>query len=178
LNGLFDLLAPSVTGRSDLTDIEADAPHIRDKALAVRLGETVHAIPIAAVEEVLPALPVERIPQCPTFVRGVISVRGHLVPVLDAAERLGLTDHQRPAEPHIVCVRVADRLVGVEVDEALDLVDLRGGTRVTAEALGATRGFFSGAVELAGEIVRLLDPAGLLQDDQALQLKRISNPQG
>jgi purine-binding chemotaxis protein CheW len=161
-----------------LTVSQADTSHIWDKALAVRLGENVHAIPIAAVEEVLPALPVERIPQCPTFVRGVISVRGHLVPVLDAAERLGLTDHQRPAEPHIVCVRVGQRLVGVEVDEALDLVDLRGGTQVAAEALGAAPGFFSGAIELEGQIVRLLDPTGLLQDDQALQLERIASSPG
>ena len=44
--------------------------------------------------------------------------------VLDAAERLRMVDHQRPAEPHIVCVRMAGgRLVGVEFDEALNLCE-------------------------------------------------------
>ena len=57
------------------------------------------------------------------FVRGVVFVRGHLIPVVDAAERLGLREHQRPDEPHIVCLRVDGRLVGVELDEALDLLE-------------------------------------------------------
>ena len=56
-------------------------------ALIVRLGENLHGIPIEWVEEVLPALPIETVPHCPKCVRGVISVRGHLIPVLDAGER-------------------------------------------------------------------------------------------
>ena len=40
--------------------------------------------------------------------------------VLDAAERLWLKDHERLPEPHIVCLRIGERLVGVEFDEALD----------------------------------------------------------
>ena len=56
----------------------------------MRIGENLHAMPIDVIVEVLPALPIEAVPQCPAFVRGVVFVRGHLIPVLDAAERLGL----------------------------------------------------------------------------------------
>lgn len=141
--------------------------------LIVRLGENLHGIPIEWVEEVLPALPIETVPQCPAFVRGVISVRGHLIPVLDAAERLDLEGHCRPAEPHIVCVRVAGRLVGVEVDEALDLMDLGRDAMVAAEDIGASAGFFAGVVELGDEIVRILDPERLLDREEAAELEGI-----
>ena len=141
--------------------------------LIVRLGENLHGIPIEWVEEVLPALPIETVPQCPAFVRGVISVRGHLIPVLDAAERLDLEGHCRPAEPHIVCVRVAGRLVGVEVDEALDLTDLGRSALMTAEDIGASTGFFAGIVELGDEIVRILDPERLLDREEAAELEGI-----
>jgi purine-binding chemotaxis protein CheW len=144
-----------------------------EKALAVRLGEDLHAIPITAIEEVLPALPIESIPQCPAFVRGVVSVRGHLIPVLDAAERLGLEGHQRPAEPHIVCVRVGGRLVGLEVDEALDLIDLSPATLVPAEDIGASAGFFAGVVELDDQVVRILDPQRLLAREETAELERM-----
>ncbi|MBC7817349.1 MAG: chemotaxis protein CheW, partial [Planctomycetaceae bacterium] len=100
----------------------------RQLALAVRIGGNLHALPIDMVEEVLPALPIETIPQCPAFVRGVVFVRGHLIPVLDAAERLRLRDHVRPAEPHIVCLRIGSRLVGLEVDEAIDLIEIPSST--------------------------------------------------
>jgi purine-binding chemotaxis protein CheW len=141
--------------------------------LIVRLGENLHGIPIEWVEEVLPALPIETVPRCASFVRGVVSVRGHLIPVLDAAERLGLEGHDRPAEPHIVCVRVADRLVGLEVDEALELMDLGQTALVAAEDIGASAGFFAGVAELGDEIVRILDPNRLLAREETAELEGI-----
>jgi membrane-associated protease RseP (regulator of RpoE activity) len=65
-----------------------------------------YAIPIATIEEILPALPIEAVPQCPDFVRGVIFLRGHLIPVLSASERLGFPSQQYLEEPTIVCLRI------------------------------------------------------------------------
>lgn len=86
----------------------------KEKVLLVRLGNDVYAIPIAWIEEVLPALPIETVPQCPEYVRGFIFVRGHLIPVVGAAERLGLSRLPASSEPNIVCLRVAHRLIGIE----------------------------------------------------------------
>lgn len=139
----------------------------------MRLGKDLHAIPIAWVEEVLPALLIESLPQCPSFVRGVVFVRGHLIPVLDAAERLGVKGHQRPDEPHIVCVRLGERLIGIEIDEALDLIDVGNVESLDAEAIGAREGFFAGVIEQQGEIIRLLNPKKLLGADEAQQLEKV-----
>lgn len=138
-----------------------------DQVLVVRLGEGLHAIPVAAVEEILPTLPVEPVAQCPSFVRGVVYVRGHLIPVLDLAERLGMADHVRPAEPHIVCLRWSGRLVGVQVDEALDLMKLPDTAGLSAELLGAGSGLIQSVIERDGQIVRLLNPARLVAPDEA-----------
>jgi len=135
--------------------------------LIVRLGENLHGIPIEWVEEVLPALPIETVPQCPDFIRGVVFVRGHLIPVLDAAERLGMESHRRAIEPHIVCLRIDERLGGVEFDEALDLMDLGPGESLAADMIGARQGFFAGLVERDGQIVRLLDPEKLMATEEA-----------
>ncbi|MCY2989602.1 MAG: chemotaxis protein CheW [Planctomycetota bacterium] len=156
-----------------MTSSTSPATSVDHLALAVRIGENQHAILLARIEEVLPALPIESVPQCLDFIRGVVFVRGHLIPVLDAAERLGLKNHQRPLEPHIVCLRVHNRLVGLEVDEALDLVDLRHGVSVSADEIGAQRGFFTGVVELDGNVFRLLDPDRLLADTEAVELDRV-----
>jgi purine-binding chemotaxis protein CheW len=143
------------------------------KALTLRLGNELHAIPIAAVEEVLPALPIESIPQCPDFIRGVVFVRGHLIPVLDAAERLRLREHQRPLEPQIVCLRIGDRLIGLEVDEALDLIDIDPRAAVAAAEIGARAGFFTGVIELDDKIIRLLDPEKLVLQEEAGELQKV-----
>ena len=137
-----------------------------EKVLLVRLGKDLYAIPIVAIEEVLPALPIEEVPQCPDFVRGVIFVRGHLIPVLSAAERLGRKSHQLPDEPTIVCMRVGKRRVGVEFDEALDLMDLATANVLPSGEIGAREGFFTGVVERDGQLIRLLDPEKLTSQEE------------
>jgi purine-binding chemotaxis protein CheW len=132
-----------------------------EKVLLVRLRTDLYAIPIAAVEEVLPALPIEPVPQCPDFVRGVIFVRGHLIPVLDGGERLGSQALERSDESNIVCLRIGARLVGVEFDEVLDLLDLAGAEVLPSREIGARDGFFTGVVEKDGRLIRLLDPEKL-----------------
>lgn len=144
------------------------------KALTVRLGKDLHAIPIEGIEEVLPALPVEPVPKAPAFLRGVVFVRGHLIPVLDAAERLGLTNHSRPDEPHIVCIRIGERIVGVEFDEAIDLIDLDNDEQLAADQMGAAKGFFTGVVDHDGQVIRLLDPDKLISETEATQLEQVA----
>ena len=145
--------------------------------LTFRLGESVHALPIAAIEEVLPALPVEAIAQCPAFVRGVVFVRGHLIAVFSAAERLGLTQYRPPREPHILCLRWKNRLVGLEVDEALDLVELRLAAVLSAADMATGPSMLKAVVEHQGQIIRLLDPARLLSPGEAQGLEQLPTTQ-
>ena len=142
-------------------------------ALAVRIGGDVHVMPIDVIVEVLPALPIEAVPQCPSFVRGVVFVRGHLIPVFDAAERLGLQNHVRPPEPHIVCLRVGSRLVGLEVDEALDLIDIPLTTALPVEEVNAQSGFLTGLVEVDGQVIRILDVERMVARQEAAALEAL-----
>lgn len=143
----------------------------RQRLLAVRIGENLHAVPIDVIEEVLPALPIEGVPQCPSFVRGVVFVRGHLIPVFDAAERLGLRNHIRPPEPHIVCLRIGSRMVGLEVDEALDLIDIPLSTVMSVEEVNAQSGFLCGLIEMNGQVIRILDAMRMIGQQEAVALE-------
>jgi chemotaxis signal transduction protein len=135
-------------------------------------------LPLEAVEEVLPALPIDPLPQCPDALRGVIFVRGRLIPVIDAAQRLGVA-RSRPLEPPIVSVRLPGGVVGIEVDEVLDLLDLVVPPALSTDASDSSRisiplgreraagdatsqdsdraGAMIAAVDVDGQTVRLLD---------------------
>ena len=65
---------------------------------------------------------------------------------------------------------MGDRLVGLEVDEALELVDLRQGVRLDAREVGVQDAFFSGVLDLDGKLLRILNPARLLDDDETAVL--------
>ncbi len=153
-----------------MASLRTAGPAGRRVLLSLRLGDALYALPVEAVAEVLPALPVEPVPGCPEFIRGVIFVRGHLIPVLDAAERLGLKGHRRAPDPHIVCLRTKDRYIGLEVDEALDLMDVTGRTPLPAGEVGAREGFLAGLLELDGKVIRVLDPERIVARDEAARL--------
>lgn len=142
--------------------------------LTIRIGGILHAIPIEAVEEVLPALPVEPISQLPSFVRGVVFVRGHLIPILDGTQRLELPARDTSREPQLVCLRLNGRLIGLEVDEAIDLVELPDHGRLPVPQLGGGRQFLSSIMDYQGEIVRLLDPTRLLMLEEVSEFASLS----
>lgn len=154
-------------------ELTSQAGSADEMFLSVRIGKSLHAIPIQSVEEVLPALPIEPIPNCPPFVQGVLFVRGHLIPVLSGAERLGIANHQPVDDPHIVCLNANGRLVGVEFDEALDLLELRG-EQLRAESLGARGGFMTGVIDRHGEIIRVLNAEKLIDASEQRVMEQIA----
>ncbi len=157
----------------DLRRTRPDPARRPSATLAFRLGDELYGLPVASVEEVLPALPLETVPGGPAFLRGVVFVRGHLIPVLDAAERLGRRGKARGADPPIVCLRFDGRYVGLEVDEVLDLLDLTGAAPLAADEIGAGGGFFTGLVERDGRVIRMLDPSKLVAREEAARLESL-----
>lgn len=89
------------------------------RLLVFRLGDLTCAVEVRAVREVLPAQAATRVPGAAAAVTGLVNVRGVLVPLVDGRQALG-----RPAREggSIVLLEVAQRTVGVVVDEVVDLV--------------------------------------------------------
>ena len=113
-------------------------------------------------------MPIEPVPGAPEFLKGVVFVRGHLIPVLDGAGRLKIQRRDPPpADPHIVAFRVNGRLMGLIVDEALDLVDLAVEGRMTAAEFQAEPGLFDGLLESGGALYRLINPNRLFRPGEA-----------
>jgi purine-binding chemotaxis protein CheW len=101
-----------------------------------------------------------RLPGAPPFVRGLINMRGTIVTVLDLAVRL---DPSRGATPaagaSIVLVRHGERLVGVIVEEVLDVRVLDAGDDIRDEAANA---IICGVATVDGSPVVILDLGALI----------------
>jgi purine-binding chemotaxis protein CheW len=126
------------------------------RLLLWRVGGARCGAPLEQLREVLPAMPLARIPGAAAAVSGVANVRGELVTVVDGRTLLGEAD-TTPAEA-IVLVRVGRRTVGLAVDEVEDLV-----TVSDAVLLPGSQSAAAWTVQVdGGAVVRLLDLEGLL----------------
>ena len=92
--------------------------------LSFGLIDGIYAVPLRQVREIVSLPPITRLPNTPSFLRGVISLRGSLVPVVDLREQLEL-----PVAPYTkftvaIIVEALGAVVGLIVDSALDVVNL------------------------------------------------------
>ena len=97
----------------------------RTELLAFRVGDALHALPLAAVTEVVKPPAISAVPFTPPWVAGVMWLRGALVPVFRVSRLLGAADTpDSPARRVLIAPRPGDRghAVGLLVDEVLEVV--------------------------------------------------------
>jgi purine-binding chemotaxis protein CheW len=135
------------------------------KYLTFFLAGEEYGVEIMRVQEIISTMPVTRVPRTPSYIRGVINLRGKVIPVMDLREKLGMPAASAP-EPvmivlHVAGVRmavVADRVAEVasipeaEIDPAPDF----GATVRTEYLLGL--GKSNGRLRLLLDIERVLSP--------------------
>jgi purine-binding chemotaxis protein CheW len=114
--------------------------------LTFTLGEEVFALDIVQVREVLDFTPVTRVPRTPEFMRGVINLRGNVVPVVDMRMKFGLDATEQGVNTCIIIVEVSvdgeTTVLGALADSVREVLDLepdqiepapRIGTRLNTE---------------------------------------------
>ena len=98
-------------------DKEHCLPDHGGKYLTFRLGGETHGLPILKVQEIIGMQTVTRIPRTPSFVRGVINLRGKVIPVVDLRHRLGLAhDVLYGDKARIIIVDLGAQYTGMLVD--------------------------------------------------------------
>ncbi|HMI57787.1 MAG TPA: chemotaxis protein CheW [Gemmatimonadaceae bacterium] len=90
--------------------------------LLFRLGDRIGGIELEIVREILPPSPATRLPGAPSYVRGLINVRGTVITVIDLVARLA-GRAARPDGP-VMLIEHQNRLIGVAVDEVIEVQPL------------------------------------------------------
>lgn len=131
--------------------------------LTFKLGDEVYAIDVAAVREVLDFTTITKVPRTPDFMRGVINLRGSVVPVLDLRLAFKMTMTEKTVNTCIVVVEVGfeeERLVvGALADSVEEVVELEPEQIQPAPSLGTAvrTEFIRGMGRRDSQFVMILD---------------------
>jgi purine-binding chemotaxis protein CheW len=108
--------------------------------LTYKLGEEVFALDISKVREVLDFTTVTKVPRTPEFMRGVINLRGSVVPVVDLRLKFGMTKTEKTVNTCVIIVEVTvDRettVLGALADSVQEVMDLGPGNIEPAPRIG------------------------------------------
>ncbi|GJM71448.1 chemotaxis protein CheW [Paenibacillus macerans] len=94
------------------------------KVIVFKLGHEEYGIEVDKVQTIERMMPITRVPKTFSFVKGVINLRGVVIPVIDLRGRFGLPETEYTDQTRIVIVAANDLEVGFIVDSANDVIDL------------------------------------------------------
>jgi purine-binding chemotaxis protein CheW len=140
--------------------------------LTFRLGEEVFALDITQVREVLDFTAITRVPRMPEFMRGVINLRGSVVPVVDLRLKFGMSATERTVNTCIIIAEVAIQgertLLGALADSVQEVIDLEAGQIEPAPRLGTSihAQFIRGMGKRDEHFVIILDVDKVFSNDE------------
>lgn len=160
--------APGAAATARAAIAAAAAAELRAQHLTFWLGDSVFALGIDSVREIIQYGQMTRVPLTPAFVRGVINLRGAVVPVIDLQARLG---HARAAVGEKTCIVIFDaqrdgeRLeLGLMVDAVSEVIEIAPDQVEPAPQFGSVvpREFIRGLAKVKNRFVVLLEPDSAL----------------
>lgn len=132
--------------------------------LTFSLGEEIFAVSIRGVREIIQYPPITIMPLMPEFVRGVINLRGSVVPVIDLQARFGRAAASVGKKTCVIifdAARDAERSdLGLMVDAVSEVIEIDGAQIEPPPNFGAVvrRDFISGVGKVGGRFVIILEP--------------------
>jgi purine-binding chemotaxis protein CheW len=139
--------------------------------VSFRVGGQDFCVDIMSVREIRGWTPATVLPHAPSYILGVINLRGAVVPIVDLAARMGL-EPIRPDARHVIVICVVDnQTVGFLVDAVSDILSVKRTLIQPTPAVSSdvTRAFFEGVIAIDQRMLRLIDIEAVLPPIAARQ---------
>lgn len=157
-----------MTGKSsDMTDVaKEDISGSSHEYLTFCLGDEVYALDILRVQEIQGYGGVTRIAQAPDFVKGVVNLRGTIVPVIDLRIRFGVGNPVYNEFTIMIILNLAHRVVGIVVDSVSDVLRLSEDDVRPSPSFSATvdTRYIRGLANVEDGMVIVVDIDGMMSD--------------
>lgn len=139
-----------------------------NKVIVFQLEDEEYAIPVDSVGSIERVLPITRVPRTAPYVKGVINLRGVVTPVIDLKQKLKNKPTTFDDETRIIIVNVKEVTVGLIVDSANDVIDIkRDKVEPSPETIGKeVKEFIEGVVKMDNRLFILLDLEKVLFEEE------------
>jgi purine-binding chemotaxis protein CheW len=156
--------------------VRTDAATLAGKYLTFRLAGEEFGLEIMKVQEIIGLLPVTRVPHLPSYMRGIVNLRGRIVPTIDLRAKFGLPPTSDTVKTCIIVVEVKSRgkmlSLGLIVDEVAEVLHIGAGdASPVAQFAGAIPMDFMLGVGVVNDAVKVLldvDKVTTFEDVQAV----------
>lgn len=146
------------------------------KYLTFKLAEEEYGIEILKVREIIGIMDITAVPQMPIYMKGVINLRGKVIPVIDLRLKFGFQEIEHTEQTCIIVVDVG-RDIGIVVDTVSEVLDISGNNVEPAPTMGASvdTSFIMGMGKVGEQVKILLDIDNVLNSSELTEVGAISD---
>lgn len=134
--------------------------HITKQYIVVKIGNEQYGIDISYVDNIVRMQKITRVPKVQAFFKGIINLRGEVIPVMSIRTRMGFEDDVFTNASRIIILKIEQQgLLGIIVDEVKEVVtlDMEDVERVSRDMSGGKESFINGIGKNGEELISLLD---------------------
>jgi purine-binding chemotaxis protein CheW len=148
------------------------------KYLTFSLAKEEYGIGILRVKEIIGMMPITTIPRVPGFVKGVINLRGKVIPVMDLRMKFGMEEIGYTERTCIIVVEIAGQtgsvLVGIVVDAVSEVLNIKGNDIEDTPTFGEklNTDYILGMAKISGGVKILLDINEVLTGEEIVSLDK------
>ncbi len=154
---------------------ESEKDTMKGKFLTFSLGKEFYGIDIFHVTEIIGIQPITVIPELPHFIRGIINLRGKIIPVMDARAKFSIENTEYNDRTCIVVVEVYDLPIGIIVDAVSEVMDIEDENIVPPPDIGGITQKYINNIGINGnEVILIIDCEQLLSLDEIDELQTIN----
>jgi purine-binding chemotaxis protein CheW len=139
-----------------------------DQFVVFQLEDELYGVDIHQVRGIEKVLPLTRVPNAPSYVKGVCNLRGSVIPVINLKERLALTQTRDDKNAKIIIINVGKHTVGMTIDGANDVVSINPQDIEPSPSLisGVDAQFIQGVAKISNRLLIILNLERILTVDQ------------
>jgi len=139
------------------------------------LGNEKYGVDILNVATISEYLEITKVPDAPTYIEGIINLRGDIIPVVNLEKRFNIPVKEIDSESRIIIIKIQESHIGFLVDEASQVI------RIDEESIdeapeiirGKDHDYIAGVGKYEGQIIILLDLEKVLGEDEAAEIIKL-----
>jgi len=152
----------------------------RERYLTFYLGDEQYGIAIDKIKEIIAMMKVTSVPKTPSFMRGVINLRGSIIPIVDTRLRFNMQHRDADMHTAIIIVEVEKINIGFIVDRVEEVSSIDSSNLSEPPRFGShvDTDFICNVAQIEDDVVMILDVLKLFEADELVSLEQIQQKQG
>lgn len=147
----------------------------KDRYMTFKSGNEYFALELRVVEEIIGIQPITEIPETEDYIKGLINLRGKIIPVIDVRLRFRQKPFEYTDRTCIIIISVKDTVVGLIVENIAEVVYIPESQITPPPSLGhgnAKNKYVYGLGKVKDSVKMLLDPEKLIKDEEIAMLEQ------